>query len=283
MNVYNDIRNTYINNVNDINLIVFDITTEAEEINDDTNKKNTTSSFIEKISKLFQKILNILDNIIMKIRNGFTQAMLTDKGFQKQLSEAQRNRKPLNGIKVITYTYQTQFLETVHLKLKNIVQGIINSYDPKRVMDENNPLGFNKDKMESFILQKLGVPNDVTNIDEFFIYIKKFFRGEKSEKTIMNSTIPKHVQIIQSYKQEQNKLNTELQNMRSTMIQVRTKIRTFISSQDVADEAKRKATQQISNLTYLLNLFSSYIHLHFELIVELMTNSRIILKKLYQF
>lgn len=99
----------------------------------------------------------------------------------------------------------------------------------------------------------------------------------------MNSTIPKHVQIIQSYKQEQNKLNTELQNMRSTMIQVRTKIRTFISSQDVADEAKRKATQQISNLTYLLNLFSSYIHLHFELIVELMTNSRIILKKLYQF
>ena len=170
---YLDIIDTYLAEESNIYNMISDIALEADGQDIKDSETNVASQLLQKVSTFIQKILDLIDNAILGLKNTFEKVLLTDKGFQKELRNAEINRRPLNGIKVITYPYNDRFIDMVYKKIKDNVMGCINSFSEKYIEDENNPLNKSKEDMELFIYEKAGIPKEVDNTQAFFSYLKK--------------------------------------------------------------------------------------------------------------
>lgn len=278
---YNDISNDYINNNYDIMNILADIVTEAETVGSETNNESSTNSFFEAIKKFIQKIISMIDTAILKFKNAFNKVLLTDKGFRKQLREAEVTRKPLNGVKITGFKYTPESLHAIYSKYSSVVSNIINNFNVSNIMNADNLLNNSKEDFEKVILSKLGIPNDITDMSSLYIYMKKIFRGKKMTYTVMKTEVSKHMKIIDGYLNSKSILNNELVKLKSSTSKIKTQLK-VASKNNVTDDARKKILTQSSLITFLYNQYATFISIYFELLVEHMLNSRVILKKIYQ-
>ena len=70
--------------------------------------------------------------------------------------------------------------------------------------------------------------------------------------------------------------------MKNKMIGLKSKAKAISGMQDKTESERKHAIYQVSSLIFLINFFTSFTKFYFQLRVEEMLTSRIIIKKFYQ-
>jgi len=288
MNVSEYIK-VYEATVADINFVYYDAVLEADNndnIDDEQTKRDRSKQISDRIGDIFQHILTLLEKLILTVMNAFKKVNLTDKGFRKELRDAEINVKPLNGIKLTMFQYVNEVLETESSKFKNTVIeaiSLVDTTDINKLKDESNPMNMTSTDLEQYMLKKMGCPSEIKDMTLYFQYIKKLFRGKKQEKVIMQDTIRYHMSVLDSYKPLTNRLNIDKASMFSQIHTLRSKLKISTSKPDTPDETKRVVARQMKNVAMIYNMYGTFIGIFYQLKVEQMLNSRIVLKRFYQF
>lgn len=277
---YGIILESYNNLINEIdNLTSLDFALEAK--GDEEVEKNKRGEKIqEMIYSIIDKVVRSFDELIIKLKNRLRLVIATDKGFFNEFSRAEKNRKPLSNIKVINYTYTPEFLSSQYGKLKKIANDLMGEIKAINVREESELL-MNKQDFQKYVLNTLQY-KDGDMFSEYLKYVRKEFRGEKKEMVISSNRINDYKNTVNSYQSIHRTLNTDLMNLKSVINNVRTRVRTLVRSQSVSDELKNQYKKQVTNISYFYSLFLSFSNMYFELSIERMLNSRIILKRFYQ-
>lgn len=254
---------------------------EAENIDPDIKKEEVGRNLQSSMTKIVDKIINIIDDIISKLKNRLQKFITTDKGFQTMFQKAQTDRKPLTGVKLITFLYSQELLTSQYGRFKTIVGNLLKNVD-STLINKDDPLLLDKEALLNHIFDGLGYKGDKQSVAGYLMYIKNEFRGKKQETTIMASEIPKYKKNVDTYRSVHTLLNKELVNTKGIINGLRTKLDRVASNKDTSNENKVDYRKKISNLSVVFSFYSSFIHTYYESTLELMLTSRTILKRLYQ-
>lgn len=286
-----DYIKVYESTCREIEELSMEITMEADlnnetELDDDVKKKQRSLKFQETVKKIIDHIVSAIEKAMLLISNALNKVYLTDKGFKKQLYDATENHKPRTAIRLIMYQYVDEVLNTQYGRMKSIVNELITKIDIddiEKLKDESNVLNKNHKELESYILKRLGCPNNVTDMSLYFLYIKKLFRGEKKETVIQNSQIEYYRKLVDGY----DLLKKELERSKAIILtharNMRFKITKIASNPAIQDEVKSKVIQHARNITCVYNMYSTFVGFMYQLKVEQMLSARIVLQKFYQF
>lgn len=274
---------------------------EAASINSDI-KSNTGDSMKSKsiLTKLGDQINSILDHItgfiqrvMSRLNQAFKRALLTNKGFKKQLREAETKYKPLSGLQLYTYQYTDKSLFSDYELLTKIFTRVINEIAnsfPKLIASQNDDSDSSKQPyflldtkgFQKYIFSEMKLPENIHDATVYFPYIRKKFRGNKVKRNVMNTEIPAHMKIVDGYDELRRFLNTKSAYFNQHTNSLRLSIKRYIAANDIPVSVKKKLTRTMSNVSQLYNIYSSLTSIYFEMRVEQMLHSRAILKKLYQ-
>jgi hypothetical protein len=260
----------------------FVLVNKDKDIDDSVNKANVGESIFNRIKQIIEKIIALIERYMYKLKNLLKRIMLTDKGFKQELKELQDNRRPLNGIKVITYQYVPEILIGTDNKFKKVLLSLVNDIKSDTLDSENNPLLLPRSEFNEYIFKQINAPDSVDDINIYFKYIREKFRGNKGERTIMNSSLPNYIKMAEGYKKMEDEMMNELEHFRVKVTDIRANLKVASKSQSITDEEKRKLITKMSNLAYVYNAYFSFVNIVIELKIEMMLHSRVIIKKFYQ-
>lgn len=288
---FTEILEDYENTLSEIESVElhYSVATEAETTDtvDNTTKKESKFDHLMKVlSEMIRILLANIDTFKEKIKNSFQNFMMTNQGFEKQLRIAETRTTPANAVRLITYTYNNQVLETPLSKFTQIVNIYANKFDYLDTTKNNNPddlLMMEGDKLEKYILNKLGANEKDTRFKLYLQTLKKEFRGEKSEKIIKKSEIPNYRKYISNINVLETRLTKLQLDVARQVKDIDTKIRIKIKSPNVSDEQKNTLKKRLTNITKLFSMYTSFLEVYYLLKVEQILNARVVLKRLYRF
>lgn len=271
----------------DINYLWYDVVLEAdgEGIDDDANKQSKSIRFSDRLKIIMDHLISMIEKAILSIANSLKRINLTDSGFKKQLRQAEVEVKPLNAVKVVSYKYINQVLDTENQKFTSIIHKAITSLsnmDSNELDNESNPLNMEHKALEEYVLKEMHCPSDINDMTMYFLYLKRIFRGEKGEQTILQSTLPEHKRMVAGYDTFKRDLESSKASMVSEVNKIKSQLMNVVRNNNVPDEIKVKRMSQMKNISFLYNMYSTFIGCRFQLKVEQMLTSREILKRFYQ-
>lgn len=287
MSEYYNIKLDYQDNLYVLESVLSDIALEADsptDLNPDAMKSSFTEKIIKKMQILIEKLLQLIDTALLKLKNAWNKIYLTDKGFQSDLSNWRKSYKPLNAIKLIAYEYHDELLDSVSRKLKSKIDQYLQAFNPEDLVDKESILNQDNNTILLDLIKSSGLHN-ISNIDDGVVFlneIKKEFRGSKGEHTYTSSSLNMYMQKVSSYKRTQTSLNSEMGRVKNQIVQLRNDARRIARNTNASDEVKRKMNAQLGKLYFIYNFYVAYIRLIFELYIEEMLTARIIIRRLYQ-
>lgn len=161
--------------------------------NEAMNAKKNPNTQIGKLEKTFGTTLkNIVDKIvttfkrlITKLSNRLQLIWESDKRYKKELRTDQISIKPIKGVQVISYRYNTAYLKSVKSELHNAYQKIMigmTNMAPTNTVDELKDLKkSNPQAVINIMIQKATKNSSLSSASEFYNEIKNKFRGEKKK------------------------------------------------------------------------------------------------------
>jgi hypothetical protein len=263
-----------------------DTSSKESEVNDEVKKQKIGTIIGDKIKKLMQEIVAIIDRLMSKLKNVIGRILTTDKGFRKQIREAIAKNKPLEGVKLIAYTYNDTELDRIHNKISSVlfktISSLKTSYTEEMDEDNKHPLDMNKNELYKYILDQAGCPNDVTDLNLFYEYIKKSYRKEKKEILFLSQNTRDYYNITLSYNKIEDTVNKQNTLMRQQVSILRTNLSNISKNSQLPNNVKKRAVKQATNASLLYNFYSSILSMYIELKTEQILTYRIVLKKLYR-
>jgi hypothetical protein len=261
----------------------FVLVNKDNDIDDSVNKSNVGEGIFDRIKQIIEKIMALIERYLYQIKNLLKRILLTDKGFKDELRNAEVNNRPLNGIKVITYSYVPELLDGAGNKFKKVILSLINNIKTDVINnEENNPLVLSKSDFNDYIFKQLNAPSNIEDMNVYFKYIREKFRGNKAEKTIMSSSLPGCIKMAEDYKKIEAELERDLSYFKTKVLDIRTNLKVASKSPNITDEEKRKLITKMSNLSYMYNMYFSFVNIILELKIEMILHARVIIKKFYQ-
>jgi len=261
----------------------FVLVNKDNDIDDSVNKSNVGEGIFDRIKQIIEKIMALIERYLYQIKNLLKRILLTDKGFKDELRNAEVNNRPLNGIKVITYSYVPELLDGAGNKFKKVILSLINNIKTDVINnEENNPLVLSKSDFNDYIFKQLNAPSNIEDMNVYFKYIREKFRGNKAEKTIMSSSLPGYIKMAEDYKKIEAELERDLSYFKTKVLDIRTNLKVASKSPNITDEEKRKLITKMSNLSYMYNMYFSFVNIILELKIEMILHARVIIKKFYQ-
>ena len=271
--------------------IDFQIAMEADASIDDKSKsKDESRKFMtvvgEKIQKIITEIIAIIDRMVSKLKNIFRRILQTDKGFDDQIREAMKSKKPLEGIKLVAYEYNTTGLDKIELAIANAIFKMISSLKvADYTVEKNDENEHDLDKQKSSLYQKVfqdaNLPDSITDINMLYDYMKKSYRKNKKETLFTSSNAKKYYEVTKSYKRLQDYMNEKERVMRQQVSVLRTNITNVTKNSQTPVKIKKRGMKQAKNASLLYNLYATILSMYIELKTEEILTYRIVLRKLY--
>ena len=285
---FTEILEDYENTLSEIESVElhYTVATEAETTDsvDNTTKKESKFDHLMKVlSEMIRILLANIDTFKEKIKNSFQNYMMANQGFEKQLRIAETRTTPANAVRLITYTYKDQVLETPLSKFTQTVNFYVNKFDYMDTNIKPDVLSIGGDTLEKIILDELGANEKDTRFKLYLQTLKKEFRGDKSEKIIKKSEIPNYRKYISNVNILETKLTKLQLDVARQVKDIDTKIRIKIKSPNVSDEQKNTLKKRLTNITKLFSMYTSFLEVYYLLKVEQILNARVVLKRLYRF
>lgn len=291
--IFNVMRE-YENNHYRIEEIFFDSVLEetidqGDNPDPSVNKMKLSTKLKEKVSKLIQELTNIVQKAFLKFSNNMKNLLQTNKGFTKMCRDQMVKVKPLEAIKLISYEYNPSFLDQqvnlVGKAISDMVTSARNDYNTAKKDNESADTSDWKtgDTIIKMVLNKAGVPDNVTDLNLYFGFLKEKFRGKKSEQLFKGSLNAEYYRNATAY----NELNNTVEKQKTKMFQeintMKTDLNRLILASDTDDRTKQVMMRHYKNLTHLFNFFTSFMDIYLQLRIEMMMSYRTVMKKLYQF
>ena len=276
----------YENNVYAIEKVFFDDAMEAENVtsvDDDTKKRNFAQKIADKVKKLIVELYAIIDRQISKVISIIKRVLQSDKGFKANCRKAMKDKKPLEAVKLIAYQYNNSFLNQAISKFENAMNQLVDMHKLIELNSEDNPLDMKSNDLIAKAFQLAGCPNEVTDANLYFEYLKKGFRVSKKEQLFKASETKKYYDITNQYDRINKDANAKQNAFRSRVNKLSTSMNGVIRNMNYTDEQKRTCLNRSKNMTHLVNVHLSVLSIYVQLMVEQMLSYRIVLKKLYQF
>lgn len=254
-----------------------------------TAKSNLLAKASEKVKALIEKIGGMLDALKRKLENRFRLCMQSDKGFYNLYYKRKSMIKPYKAVKVISYSYNDQILDTTIDKIVGevkacmeklrLIEGTTNG--SARITEIiNAPQG----KMIETLLAPYckDAETPVTSIQEFVRYIVGKYRGDKKELVYKDTEIPRIEQLAVKTEKIRTKCNSYLNTAKESYNQVKS-LRYLINRNSGNEKVIKLITSNTAKAAELYNAYSALISTYFELKLEESLNYRLILRKFYQF
>lgn len=242
-----------------------------------------TSKLKEIATKLMEKLLNIVEGLIQKLKNFVNRMIMTDKGYKTTIRHAEVDRKPLKAIKVIMRDYNPDAVFAIFDNFDKVVSDLTSFGNLIELLkDKTNPLNLPANQFEAAILSQLHLPNEVDSFDTFSIYIRKIFRGKKTEKTILQSELRLWLQRAAKTDGVQQLVNGKVEPKRAKVAQIKRQIDYTIARGVVGQSTRTELMRVMTNITKLYARYSAVATLFFDLYLEFVVASRVITKRFYQ-
>ena len=282
MKVFEQDESTLLNIFSDYTIAMEEDTAVKEEV----EKQNFGKVLLEKVQKLIREIMAIIDRVFTRLKNVLRRILQTDEGFKKQIRTAIKKNKPLEGIKLITYTYNDTALDALYDKATKVVFALVSSlktsYVEESKDDNEHPLDLSKDKLYKHVFEKMGCPNDITDVNLLYDYMRKIYRGQKRETLYTSNNTRNYYNITMSYGKMESEINAKNTLMRQQVSVLRTNLSNITKNDRAVDVVKKRAMKQATNASLLYNLYSNILTMYFELKTECIMSYRIVLKRLYR-
>jgi hypothetical protein len=275
----------------DINLAAYDIAIEADEtvtsVDDNINKENFAIKLKEQAEKLIKTLQGIIEKNFLKLLNGIRKVLQTDKGFEKDCRKAIIDNKPLEGVKLITYTYDDAVLETDMTNLFHAIQKRLDNLktDYTSESDPNTAGDMDRDENDLFqeIFKDMNLPENVTNTNAYFMYIKDKFRKNKKETLFVASQSKKYYDIAMGFSDVEKTINEKQTLMKNQTGTIRANLKSIIDNKLTPNNVKTRAVKQYKNAAHLYNLYTHFLNVYVQLKLEEALTYRAVMKKLFHF
>lgn len=292
--MYEEIINEFNATESEIRDLYFDYTIALEETmssgsntttDDNTNKQSFAKKLIEKVEKIIQELFAIIDRKFSKLTNLMTRVGQTDEGFKREIRTAIKNNSPLEAIKLISYQYDDNALDTDLNNMTNTLLSLIKSlktgYAEEKRDDNEHPLDMTVDDLYKYVFNQMKCPKEVSSINTYFEYIKNKYRGNKKEQLYASSKTREYYNITTSYSVIKRTLDGKKLLMKQQASVLKANLSSIIKNNMTQNSVKQRAIKQSSNVTNLYNLYTSFLDIYTNLKTEKVITYRIILKKIY--
>ena len=292
--MYNEIIKEFNATESEIRDLYFDYTIVLEEtmssgsnttVDDNTNKQSFAKKLIDKIGKIIQELFAIIDRKFSKLATIMNRVGQTDEGFKREIRTAIKNNDPLEAIKLISYQYNEEALDTdlnnMTTVLLDLMKSLKTGYAEEK--DENNqhPMDLSTDDLYKYIFKQIKCPEEVTSINTYYEYIKNKYRGNKKEQLYVSSKTREYYNITMSYDAVKRTLDGKKLVMKQQASVLKANLNAIIKNTMTQNNIKQRAIKQSTNATNLYNLYTSFLDIYTNLKLEKVMAYRIILKKLY--
>lgn len=254
-----------------------------------TQNDNLIQKLMKQIDRLITNLNGMIQKAFLKFTNYIKRIMQTDRGFGDKCREAIRKNKPLEGVKLISYTYNEAVLEKELTKINQIMTKYISdlngksSYSALRDPNTANELDKSSDDIYKDLFRQMGTPSDVNNINTYFLYIKQQYRGEKKEQLFVASKVREYYNITEGKKELTKKIKASQSTILNQVAVLKSSLHNTIQNKDADPQVKKRAIRQCSNLSHLYNFYTKFIDVYLQLKIERIFIYRTVLKKIYRF
>lgn len=278
---------------NDIESLFYDIAIEEEVAKDNTQASKEEPGILDKMIKtvkeLFAQLNGMIQKNFLKFKNFLTRVAQSDNGFDDNFKKAFKEKKPMEAIKLITYEYNPELLDTEMKKINAILIKLFGNMANKTsytaLSDANtvNDMDRTPEELYTIIFKQLNCPSDVKDLSTYFLYIKNKYRVNKKEMLFKSSRTQEYYEITKSH----NKLTKEIQKSQTIIANqvgtLKSNLRNTILNKQARPEVKKRALKQCKNLTHLFNFYIRFVDIYMQLQLERLFTYRTVLQKLYGF
>lgn len=278
---------------NDIESLFYDIAIEEEVAKDNTQASKEEPGILDKMIKtvkeLFAQLNGMIQKNFLKFKNFLTRVAQSDNGFDDNFKKAFKEKKPMEAIKLITYEYNPELLDTEMKKINAILIKLFGNMANKTsytaLSDANtvNDMDRTPEELYTIIFKQLNCPSDVKDLSTYFLYIKNKYRVNKKEMLFKSSRTQEYYEITKSH----NKLTKEIQKSQTIIANqvgtLKSNLHNTILNKQARPEVKKRALKQCKNLTHLFNFYIRFVDIYMQLQLERLFTYRTVLQKLYGF
>ena len=286
MIAYAEVLDDFKAQESEIYILDSNIALEAENVlssDDNTNKMNFTQSLKNGVIRIVKELSAIIQRFIDKIKQMFLRAMQTNKGFEKQIRTAIRDNKPLQGVKLISYKYDDNFLERQLNLFSKTLLSLVENINVDDNSNEKAPLDLKNGELYEWVFNKMGLTGSgVTSINTYFVYLKKNYRAGKEEILFTSSQTQEYYNIATKTIPNLHNVMVAKQSILSNHVnKIKSELNNIINNPKTQNDIKKKAMRRYSACTHIFNMLTSFLKLYSNFKIEKSITYRIVLKKLY--
>lgn len=281
----------YYNQYNMIDEMFSDIIMEATN-DTDVNKSefdtgiNTLKNFSDKISEKAERIFEMIKSIVQKCIDKVTilinNALVTDKGFIKEMGRCIKSYKPKQNITIINYNYNTGYLDQFSNRFKNEFRKLKIDFNKNiEAIPNDSLLRMNTEQLNEYFVNIFNLPSNIKNLNSAYFFIKTKFRGNKTEQTLNASDLTNAIKAVRNYRSYQNNLNEDMKICYDITRDIRYKLRNLKLANNDNEINKKQIINMLRNISRMFNVYTTFIHSLYTLKLEYYFNNRIIVKKFY--
>lgn len=256
-------------------------------LNNTENSPANTNRIMDMIKKVIDNLMSLVKKAMLTLRNRLKKVMMTDQGYKAKLRERERSVKPLQSVKITSYQYLDEYLNTFTARLKTTVNRLLTEIE--RCSDPKNPvppkdkiLQLSQDKVVSGMLQEVTKKEDITEVNALFAHLQKMYRGDKRETVYRASDLPNIMKLAEEYPAIQAQLTKHLDDASRFVNRMEAHSK-LLRSSGITDAQRKDFLTNNNKATKIFNAYKSILEYVFELRVEKAMNYRIIVQKFYQF
>lgn len=294
---YSYIFEAYFQNEHDMDSILYmDIAVEADqqngtaEVGTVNGEENTKKLNI--VSKLVQKITDIIGQFIQKVSSRLKLFLETDKGFTDKYLKQKSIAKPLQNVKVMSYTYNANVLNQIMTKITADISHALTSLATYAQTGAQNFSARDREILgEGAKLNYAGLfgaytkdPN-VTSPADFVKWTITKFRGEKKNIMYNVSQIATIEQLARNSKELRVLSSDHITKARLLLNRIKAftdRAKRLARAQGIGKEGIQQLLDNVNKATKLFNIYASICNAYYEMQLEMTLNYRVILKKFYQ-
>lgn len=286
LDAYHENRNMIINSY--LTYAMEAETIEQVSGDEEEQKKKTSERLINGVKHLVDEIYAIIDRLIHKLNARIQRFLLSDKGFEEQYREARKNNSPLEAIKLITYDYDTTYIDHLNTNFTktcfSLLSSIDTSYSALANTEKENPLDMSESDLTKYILQRSSVSESISDMNLLFEDMKNSFRRNKKEKLFTASRVESYYTIAVKQKDTiKNTVSEKERLLKGEARKLKDNLNMTIRNRQLPDEMRTRATKQAKNTMNVYNIYSTFLSIYIEMKMEEMLTYRTVLKKLYHF
>lgn len=248
------------------------------------NKKQ--NNLLVKAKKLIDTIRGYIQKCIDSIIHMLQNAWQTNYGFMSEIKDAEKKYTPITEpIQIINWNYKKDIQGFLYRPLNDLqteINRAISSLANWRTISSDNVISMDDSDRLKYLFEKiLKAPRDITNFNQYYLWLKKEFRGDKVTQTIQGYEVKSYMTKIEQYNNMKRNVVDINNKLKSQVNQTNSTLQQLMRSPNIEDKEKTSIMRYSRAISQMLNMYMNTYRVVIRLHTEYNLNCRAIVRKLY--